>query len=98
MRTFLAQLAPAAVSLPRFWLRAAVPWQSTPSPQRISLIVPDRDGQDAEVAVGYDDTAKYPRDTETNHTYFGESAHYEALKAPTPADLPSRSRYGKIRQ
>jgi hypothetical protein len=36
-----------------------------------SLIVPDRNGQDTEVAVGYDDPARYILDTETNHTYFG---------------------------
>jgi aldose 1-epimerase len=38
-----------------------------------SLIVPDRDGQDTEVAVGYDDPARYVQDTATNHTYFGLS-------------------------
>jgi aldose 1-epimerase len=36
-----------------------------------SLIVLDRDGQDTEVAVGYDDPARYIQDTATNHTYFG---------------------------
>ena len=37
-----------------------------------SCIVPDRDGSDTEVAVGYDDTAKYPQDTATNRTFFGK--------------------------
>lgn len=36
-----------------------------------SVIVPDRDGQDTEVAIGYDDPARYIQDTETNHSYFG---------------------------
>jgi aldose 1-epimerase len=37
-----------------------------------SLVVQDRNGQDTEIAVGYDDPSQYPRDTATNHTYFGE--------------------------
>ena len=37
-----------------------------------SMVVKDRDGQDTEVAVGYDDPSRYIQDTETNHTYFGE--------------------------
>ena len=36
-----------------------------------SLIVKDRDGNDQDVVVGYDDASKYPEDTATNHTYFG---------------------------
>ena len=37
-----------------------------------SLTVPDRDGTDTEVVVGYDDASTYVQDTATNHTYFGE--------------------------
>lgn len=36
-----------------------------------SLVVPDRNGKDQDVVLGYDDTSKYITDTETNHTYFG---------------------------
>lgn len=36
-----------------------------------SLVVPDRDGSDQDVVLGYDDTSQYVTDTETNHTYFG---------------------------
>lgn len=36
-----------------------------------SLVVPDRSGNDQDVVLGYDDTAQYVTDTETNHTYFG---------------------------
>ncbi|KIW20339.1 hypothetical protein PV08_00914 [Exophiala spinifera] len=36
-----------------------------------SLVVKDRDGNDQDVAVGYDDLTRYVTDTETNHTYFG---------------------------
>ncbi|KAG9767709.1 aldose 1-epimerase [Exophiala dermatitidis] len=36
-----------------------------------SLLVPDRDGQYQDVAVGYDNATQYLTDTETNHTYFG---------------------------
>ena len=37
-----------------------------------SCIVKDRNGDDTQIAVGYDDPARYIQDTETNHTYFGE--------------------------
>ena len=37
-----------------------------------SLVVPDRDGNDQDIVVGYDDLSKYPQDTATNHTFFGE--------------------------
>lgn len=37
-----------------------------------SLLVNDRDGNQQDIALGYDDPAQYPVDTETNHTYFGE--------------------------
>jgi aldose 1-epimerase len=37
-----------------------------------SLVVPARGNTNTEIAVGYDDPAKYVKDTATNHTYFGE--------------------------
>ena len=37
----------------------------------ISLIVPDRNGTDQDIAVGYDNPQQYLNDTQTNHTYFG---------------------------
>lgn len=39
-----------------------------------SLVVPDRNGDDQDIAVGYDTPEEYVRDTETNHTYFGMPA------------------------
>lgn len=36
-----------------------------------SVLVPDRDGNQQDVVVGYDDPRDYLKDTETNHTYFG---------------------------
>lgn len=36
-----------------------------------SLSVPDRNGNPADVAVGYDDYQGYVQDNSTNHTYFG---------------------------
>ncbi|EIT79440.1 putative mutarotase [Aspergillus flavus] len=36
-----------------------------------SLLVPDRDGNEQDVVVGYDDPKDYLKDTETDHTYFG---------------------------
>lgn len=41
-----------------------------------SLLVADRDGNEQDVALGYDDPAQYITDTETNHTYFGQSLYY----------------------
>ncbi|EAW09879.1 aldose epimerase family protein [Aspergillus clavatus NRRL 1] len=37
----------------------------------ISLLVPDRDGKDQDVVIGYDDPKEYLNDTETVHTFFG---------------------------
>ncbi|KAL2008143.1 hypothetical protein VTN00DRAFT_8125 [Thermoascus crustaceus] len=37
----------------------------------ISLLVPDRDGNLQDIAVGYDDPRQYVKDTEGKHTYFG---------------------------
>ena len=37
----------------------------------ISLLVPDRDGEDQDVIPGYDDPADYLKDSATNHTFFG---------------------------
>lgn len=39
-----------------------------------SLIVPDRNGDEQDIALGYDSPDEYVRDTETNHTYFGKPA------------------------
>jgi len=36
-----------------------------------SCVVPDRNGDMQDVAVGYDNGTQYPEDTATNHTYFG---------------------------
>ncbi|KKY23485.1 putative aldose 1-epimerase [Phaeomoniella chlamydospora] len=36
-----------------------------------SLLVPDRDGNEQDVVLGYDNSSQYPIDTVTNHTYFG---------------------------
>lgn len=36
-----------------------------------SLVVPDRDGNMQDIALGYDNSSQYPIDTATNHTYFG---------------------------
>ncbi|KNG85693.1 putative aldose 1-epimerase [Aspergillus nomiae NRRL 13137] len=36
-----------------------------------SLLVPDRDGNEQDVVVGYDDPKDYLKDTETDHTFFG---------------------------
>ncbi|USW49082.1 Putative aldose 1-/Glucose-6-phosphate 1-epimerase, galactose mutarotase-like domain superfamily [Septoria linicola] len=36
-----------------------------------SLLVNDKDGNPQDVAVGYDEGARYLQDTETNHTFFG---------------------------
>lgn len=36
-----------------------------------SLIVPDRDGHDQDIVVGYDDPKYYLHDSETNRTFFG---------------------------
>jgi len=36
-----------------------------------SLYVHDRDNTPRQVVLGYDDLTQYPRDTATNHTYFG---------------------------
>lgn len=36
-----------------------------------SLLVPDRDGHDQDVVVGYDDPKYYLHDSETNRTFFG---------------------------
>lgn len=35
------------------------------------MLVPDRDGNIQDVALGYDNMSQYPVDTATNHTYFG---------------------------
>ena len=45
-----------------------------------SLVVQDRDGNDQDVVVGYDDPNKYPHDTATNHTYFGEQTTYSCKR------------------
>lgn len=37
----------------------------------ISLMVPDRDGKEQDVVIGYDDPKAYLNDTETVHTFFG---------------------------
>ena len=37
----------------------------------VSCVVPDRNGDLQDVAVGYDNGTQYPQDTATNHTYFG---------------------------
>jgi aldose 1-epimerase len=37
----------------------------------ISLLVPDKNGNEQDVVVGYDNPRQYLEDTETNHTYFG---------------------------
>jgi aldose 1-epimerase len=37
-----------------------------------SLVVPDRDGTDQDIVVGYDSPEDYVRDSETNHTFFGK--------------------------
>lgn len=37
-----------------------------------SCMVPDRNGSETQVIVGYDSSEQYIHDTETNHTYFGE--------------------------
>lgn len=37
----------------------------------ISLLVPDRYGNEQDVVVGYDDPRQYLEDTKTSHTYFG---------------------------
>lgn len=37
----------------------------------VSLLVPDRNGVQQDVAVGYDDASQYPSDSATNHTFFG---------------------------
>lgn len=37
----------------------------------ISLLVPDRDGVEQDVAPGYDTGAEYVTDSENNHTFFG---------------------------
>ncbi|KAJ5590728.1 hypothetical protein N7450_004700 [Penicillium hetheringtonii] len=44
-----------------------------------SLLVPDRDGHDQDVVVGYDDPKYYLHDSETNRTFFGATvvAHPE---------------------
>ena len=36
------------------------------------LLVPDRNGQQQDVAVGYDNGTQYVTDSATNHTYFGK--------------------------
>ncbi|KAI9706200.1 MAG: hypothetical protein M1820_004961 [Bogoriella megaspora] len=36
-----------------------------------SLLVPDKDGDLQDIAVGYDDPKQYLTDSETNHTFFG---------------------------
>ena len=36
-----------------------------------SVLVPDRDGNQQDIVLGYDDPRDYLKDTETNHTYFG---------------------------
>ena len=36
-----------------------------------SVLVPDRDGNQQDVVVGYDDPRNYLKDTETSHTFFG---------------------------
>jgi hypothetical protein len=61
-----------------------------------SLIVPDRDGQDTEVAVGYDDPARYILDTETNHTYFGTCCWDSRLRETELTE--GRTYCGKIRK
>ena len=39
----------------------------------VSLLVPDRDGNEQDIVLGYDNGTDYVHDTETNHTYFGKS-------------------------
>jgi aldose 1-epimerase len=36
-----------------------------------SLLVPDRDGNEQDIVLGYDDPNQYAIDTATNHSYFG---------------------------
>ncbi|KAE8389811.1 galactose mutarotase-like domain-containing protein [Aspergillus alliaceus] len=36
-----------------------------------SLLVPDREGNEQDVVVGYDDPKDYLKDTQTDHTFFG---------------------------
>jgi aldose 1-epimerase len=38
-----------------------------------SLVVPDRDGNEQDVAWGYDDPQQYVNDTENSHTFLGKS-------------------------
>lgn len=37
-----------------------------------SLLVPDRNGAEQDVVVGYDNGTQYVTDTNTNHTFFGK--------------------------
>lgn len=41
----------------------------------VSLLVPDRNGNQQDVVVGYDNGTGYVTDTETNHTFFGKKLH-----------------------
>ena len=65
-----------------------------------SLTVPDRDGKEQDVVVGYDSPEDYVRDTETNHTYFGKAQRHHLTfytnlltysQDPSSAALPTAS-------
>ena len=84
MRSFLSSLALAGACLSPVLAQEDPLQEYTISAENISatyipygarltsLTVPDRDGTDTQVVVGYDDAATYVEDTATNHTYFGE--------------------------
>lgn len=63
-------------SIPEYTLQAdGITAKLIPYGARLtSLIVADRNGDDQDIAVGYDDPQEYVHDSETNHTYFGKSA------------------------
>lgn len=75
--TALAQNATGSSSgdIPEYTLQAdGITAKLIPYGARLtSLIVQDRNGDDQDIAVGYDTPQEYVTDSETNHTYFGMS-------------------------
>jgi aldose 1-epimerase len=69
-----AQSATASGSIPEYTLQAEnITAKFIPYGARLtSLVVPDRDGNEQDIALGYDDPQQYINDTETSHTFLGK--------------------------
>lgn len=70
----VAQNATSSSEIPEYTIAAeGITAKLIPYGARLtSLLVEDRNGTEQDIALGYDNPDDYVKDTNTNHTYFGE--------------------------